>query len=239
MAKRDTVVAAALVRLREDIAVNHSIGDQLPNEKDLADLLEVSRATVREALGVLSTEGVISRQWGVGTFVAAPPESPTLNMSTIQSYRDRLQSGGRTVRLVQSSCVVEPGDLSVTDALHLQAGSEVWHVTRVFTLDDQPSARMTEYLPLTLLGAPLDPSPMLSIDTDLFELLNRHKSGCVARTVTDIEAVIAGDAATDLGIDAGQPLLRTEQITLNARDEPLAYGITLQRTDLVRMRVLR
>ncbi len=44
-------------------------GDQLPNENEFAEQLKVSRTTLREALRILVTHGVIEIKRGRGTFV--------------------------------------------------------------------------------------------------------------------------------------------------------------------------
>src|SRR4051812_45391570 len=46
-------------------------GEKLPSERDLARALEVSRASVREALAALQLQGVVETRPGAGTFVAA------------------------------------------------------------------------------------------------------------------------------------------------------------------------
>jgi DNA-binding FadR family transcriptional regulator len=48
-------------------------GERLPSERDLASTLEVSRASVREAIASLQVEGVVETRKGAGTFVAAVP----------------------------------------------------------------------------------------------------------------------------------------------------------------------
>jgi len=49
-------------------------GDRLPGERELCELLGVSRASVREALRSLETRGLVRVRHGKGVFVAAPDE---------------------------------------------------------------------------------------------------------------------------------------------------------------------
>jgi GntR family transcriptional repressor for pyruvate dehydrogenase complex len=48
-----------------------TVGDKLPNENDLAAELGVSRSTLREAIRILTTNGVLEIRRGKGTFVSA------------------------------------------------------------------------------------------------------------------------------------------------------------------------
>src|SRR3954453_23697434 len=59
-------------RLGADIACGRlAPGERLPSERDLARALEVSRASVREALAALQNQGVLETRPGAGSFVAA------------------------------------------------------------------------------------------------------------------------------------------------------------------------
>ncbi|MCF6525509.1 FadR family transcriptional regulator [Streptomyces sp. JJ36] len=67
-----------LARIEEQIvAGNLRVGDRLPPERELVDLLGVSRAAVREALRVLEAQGVLRPRVGTGpssgTVIAAMP----------------------------------------------------------------------------------------------------------------------------------------------------------------------
>ena len=240
MAKRDSVVRSVVSALRQLIADEYAIDDQLPNEKKLAEDLDVSRGSVREALGMLESEGFVTRRWGVGTFVSAPRPSSSLSMSAIASYRDRVRAVGRSVVLREAGYTLVPATAEVADVLGNSEGEMVWRVFRLFAVDGTPSARMIEHIPATIHGVPIDPAPMTTVESGLFEMLNGHVDGVVSHTTTDIEAFrIADPEASWLGVDVGTPVLRTEQVTTDAQGKTLAFGVTLQRTDVLRMRVTR
>lgn len=45
-------------------------GDKLPNENELSEALEISRTTLREAIRILATNGILEIQRGRGTYVS-------------------------------------------------------------------------------------------------------------------------------------------------------------------------
>lgn len=68
-------------------------GDKLPNEMELAQELGISRVTLREAVRILCTRGLVEIQRGRGTFVTA--HAPTTDLSPLEhiamSNRDLLE----------------------------------------------------------------------------------------------------------------------------------------------------
>jgi GntR family transcriptional regulator, transcriptional repressor for pyruvate dehydrogenase complex len=50
-------------------------GDKLPSERNLAELLSVSRSTIKEAFSVLESKGIINIHQGLGVFLAARPKN--------------------------------------------------------------------------------------------------------------------------------------------------------------------
>ncbi|MFE9950257.1 GntR family transcriptional regulator [Streptomyces sp. NPDC005531] len=66
-------------------------GDRLPTHEQLADRFDVSRATVKEALKLLSSKGLIVTRQGSGTFVRQGPKSdlvPQRNSPCVENRDD-------------------------------------------------------------------------------------------------------------------------------------------------------
>ena len=79
-------------------------GEKLPSERELVQLLAVSRSVLREALRVLESRGIITILQGKGVYVRKP------GMQTvIEPVRRLLQDGSITLgSLMQARCLIEP-----------------------------------------------------------------------------------------------------------------------------------
>ena len=53
-------------------------GDKMPNEFQMAEICEVGRSTIREAIKILTFEGIVEVVRGSGTFIAEPPNQSDL-----------------------------------------------------------------------------------------------------------------------------------------------------------------
>ncbi|KAA3449207.1 GntR family transcriptional regulator [Mesorhizobium sp. SARCC-RB16n] len=75
-AVRTNLTASATESLRSEILSGRwGIGERVPNEATLSDLLSVSRGTVREAVRVLVSQGLLDTRQGSGTYVRSTIDS--------------------------------------------------------------------------------------------------------------------------------------------------------------------
>lgn len=86
-----------------------AVGAKLPNEYELADRFGVSRGTIREAVKLLVSRGVLRVKHGSGTYVASlmPLKADPLGLDAIE---DRIQLA---LDLTDVRLMLEPGDRGV------------------------------------------------------------------------------------------------------------------------------
>src|SRR5690349_4362401 len=68
-------------------------GEALPSERELSETYGVTRMTVRQAITQLSSQGVVRRLHGVGTFVTEPKAIAPLSPAVI-GFSERMRSAG-------------------------------------------------------------------------------------------------------------------------------------------------
>lgn len=67
---RTNLADSAASSLRAEISGGRwQVGERIPNETDLAELLSISRGTVREAVRMLVSQGMLETRQGSGTYV--------------------------------------------------------------------------------------------------------------------------------------------------------------------------
>jgi len=69
-------------------------GDAIPAERDVAQMLEVSRVTVRKAFTELVAEGILVQRRGSGTYVSGPARRIEQPLSRLTSFSQDMQLRG-------------------------------------------------------------------------------------------------------------------------------------------------
>ncbi len=200
---------------------------QVPSEVDLASRFHVSRMTARKAVDRLVSTGVLFRQTGKGTFVAAPKIAHGISMQLSFSAAMRSLGLDQRTRVLSSGVMTAPANIA--SALELPPGALIVHLRRLRAVEGEPAAIHQTYLPATYAG-------ILQGDlTGLLTGLMRSVGAEVAESRDSVEAVVAlGDDARTLRVPEGSPLIRIESVACSADGEPLHYTEGLYRGDRFR-----
>jgi DNA-binding FadR family transcriptional regulator len=88
-------------------------GDRLPSERELASLLGVNRATVRESIRILQQRGLVDMRIGSGTYVTQVP--PHIVGQAIERYFASRECSQKDLQAVRT--VIEP-EIAALAATH-------------------------------------------------------------------------------------------------------------------------
>ena len=201
-------------------------GDLLPGEIELARRFGVSTITAKRALNELARARLVVRRQGDGTRVLLQPQTAPIEASISSALETARVLGRSKVQVISMHNLVPPP--WVSEALDVEAGTELGCVERVRLFGNLPFAFVTTYLPPELMqlmtASELEEAPLVS-------LLARH-----GHTLRDSEQTISATLADTrmsqyLDLDVGAPLLRVQGVARGKSGKPVQCYISLYRPD--------
>ncbi|MCK0171748.1 GntR family transcriptional regulator [Aliiroseovarius sp. S1123] len=179
----------------------------LPPEREVAEITELSRVTVRKAIQELVKLGVVEQRQGSGTFVRAPVARVEQSLSHLTSFTEDMKRRGleTTSRWLERGVFIPSPEEVLT--LGLAAGDSVARIYRLREAGGQPMALERASLPLDILPNPIE------VSRSLYEVLEQSGNRPV-RAVQKISAVnLEPDDAELLGVAEGTAGLSIQRIS--------------------------
>ncbi|HET7559383.1 MAG TPA: GntR family transcriptional regulator [Limnochordia bacterium] len=202
-------------------------GDRLPGEPELCRALGVSKMTLRQALGDLSSEGVLERKRGQGTIVRGPRvaiELPYFRSYTTDMQMRGYRPGTRLLGLDQLAASAREAR-----ALGIAPNDRLIRLSRLRLADDSPMALETTLLPAALLPGFLDLAKDMR---SLYAVFERVYDIRPTRAVQELQAVAAtAEEAGQLGVAPGAALLMIESVLYDQHDRPVEFTKSRYRGD--------
>jgi GntR family transcriptional regulator len=211
-------------QLRAQIAAGeYPAGTQLPSERELVDRYAVSRPTIRQAIAVLRTEGLVLAEHGRGLFVRPKPAVQRLSRNRL-SRRERSESRGTFLTdahindftpRVDVSVRIEAADGRTAQMLSIDPGTPVAVRQRLMFADDLPVQLAVSRLPRDLTEG----TAMEEADTGPGGVYARledrghtlaHFTEFVTARLPDVEE------ATALHLSTGTPVLAVTRVAVDA-----------------------
>jgi GntR family transcriptional regulator len=200
--------------------------DQLPSERDIAEIAQVSRVTVRKAIAELVLEGLIEQRQGAGSFVRGGGEKFEQSLSSLVSFTENLQARGiASTSEVLVSGVFRPAPNEAV-VLGLSSHHQVARVHRLRRGDGVPMALEHSSLPEDILPRPD------KVKTSLYDLL-RARGKAPTRAIQRVTAVNApAPIARYLDLAEGAAVLQIERTAYLATGRPIEFTSGFYRSDV-------
>lgn len=225
------------------------VGGRLPSERDLAEVLYVSRSTVRSALGVMRERGEVEVRRGRSGGAYVNPDCPYWNEARVSiptkaarlidrptgvaaGFSQLLAAQGFRPQTAVLSAGLKMCPLSVCESFRLKDSRELFKIERVRSVDGAPVSFEQTFV------SPLDYPGFLEFDlTDSIYRLLREECGAAMERVDEQIEVVAGfgKCARSLGAETSQPLLRVLSRAVDAHENTVVVSRDYYRPDRVRL----
>jgi GntR family transcriptional regulator len=207
-----------------------SPGDRLPSERELSERLGVNRMTLRRALGILESQGLLLRRRGDGTYVAGPKierQAGQLVPFTRGMERRGYLPEARVVLFER-----RPVEAAIAKELGIPVSTAVYYARRLRLINQEP-------VMLESLVVPARRFPELErfdlSSRSVYEVMEKEYGVVVVRARQSLEPVVAAEYEAELlGIKVGDPLMLERRLGFDQQDRPVEYGKDLYRGDRFR-----
>ena len=213
-------------------------GTRLPSEPELAAELQVSRATLREALRAMELEGLLRRRQGSGTFVADHPRVAN-SLDVNFGVTDAIRAAGMTAGIAHARTWVEPASAGEAALLELEPGQDVVVIERVRTAEGKPVVLSRDLFPSRLLAGH-DQVVAEMLERSIYEVLERDLGIVISHGVARFRPVRADHAvAGRLGVPRGELLLYLWQVDYAQDGTPVVSSHEFHLADAFDFTVVR
>jgi GntR family transcriptional regulator len=200
--------------------------ERLPSERELCDMYDISRTTVRQTMQELEKEGYIYKKHGKGSFIS--PKVYNQSLVKFYSFTEEMKKSGKVPSSIVVSFQIEHCDSKIAKKMNINPEDKVYKITRLRLADKEPMLYETSYVPLVrfegLSKEELEGTPM-------YDLFRNKYQATITRATEVFKAVATRDEeAQQLNIEEGVPSLMLERTTYE-NSTVIEYTVTIARGD--------
>lgn len=208
----------------EEVIENTEPGGRLPSEPKLAEIMGVSRATLREAMRTFETQGRLRRRQGIGTFVTHPRYVIESGLEVLESIETLAERIDLPVSLGELSIDSQLAEGEIAEVLKVAPSTELLRVSRVIHAEDRPIAYLVDILPKNILS---DEDVQEGFTGSVLDLLLNRGNPILGSSRCEISAIaVKGDVAKVLHIQRGDSLLFFKAVLFAEDGTPLDYSLS-------------
>lgn len=211
---------------------------EIPSERELQQRYRVSRHTVRQAIDLLVTEGLVRREQGRGSYILPEALNVRSRIDTFFEHHETIREFGYTPTVEHISTEQCKPEDPIREALRLEHDEGVVCFTKLFYADGQPAIFAKDFVPEKSIVEPFDDTEAGRRFFDFAEEIVRNRIEYLLSDIIPIAA--AGPVARHLQCPEGTPILLLRELFLDiSQENPLLFATNYHNPELIRYRILR
>lgn len=205
-------------------------GTQLAPERVLSSELNVNRMTLRRALQVLESQGLLERKHGIGNFISYAKIDR--HMETIFRFSSGMARRGFSPGTKLISVKIIKSDFKLAKDFGAEKSVKVYDIIRVRSINQEPV--MIEHYNIPVFRFP----KLLTYDLEnrsIYEIFETEFEVKITNTRQSLEPIIANTLEAELlNIFRGDPLMLEKRLSYDCEHQPIEYGMDRYRGDRFR-----
>jgi GntR family transcriptional regulator len=221
---RRPLYAQVRERLLETIKENQwSYGYKLPSEPDLAEMLGVSRTTIRGAVKSLEAEGILESKQGYGTFVIKKTSLIESGIEKLRSLTETIESMGYRAGTKYLDVRETKADAEMAKLFSISEGEEVVLIDRFRTADDVIVAVCIDSMPKKLLPSGYKKK---FFSRSVFDALEKEAGIYVEYSISKIKAMKNPEIARKIDLPEDTVFLMLDQSHCDKKGQVVYHSKT-------------
>lgn len=210
---------------------------RLPPEDELAQLLGVSRTTLRAALQSLAADGIISRRRRHGTVINTHLLRSSMRLNRLIAFTALIEESGHEASVDPHGLEVAPAPAEAAKALALNRGAECLLVERLLRASGEPVIVVLDVVPLDRLA--VAPEDCVEADSTFAFLAANAVAPAEYSTADIVPRVATAGRPRGLDIAAGSAYIELLETSFARDHTPIAFSRVSVDDAVVRLSLLR
>jgi GntR family transcriptional regulator len=218
--------------------------NRLPSEPELADMLNVSRTTLRSALQSLERLGMLSRAPGRGTVIRTHVGRESIILQRLIGFRAMLKASYADVDVNGRYWREAHPDADAQKTLGLGPDDPVVATAKTFIADGTPALHIEDQIPFGIVSAAtqaaLIAGESFTFDDSIFAFSQTWPGRTIDHVMVEIVPVVAPeDPDFPLDLAPGTPYVMLLETHYSAQEEAVAFSRVHVDDRFIRFHVVR
>lgn len=218
--------------------------NKLPREERLAEIIGVSRITIRQALNDLAAKGVIFRRQGKGTFVNVDFLNIKVHFNPSMEFTQMIQRSGYRPSVKLGEIKKIPYEPSIGRLLHMDKEEELVVSDKIFLADGQFCAFCRDYFGISQVGNETSFEKFSKYQDSVFKYIYELSGKKCVWDKVEIDTIMSSDVEglssyLDKREIKNMPLLHLKGVNYDSKDVPIMYANEYINTSIIKYNIIR